>query len=308
MYLQSLALISALSCSTASILRVDNHGHDPAFIGNNTDLSWLVNGNETDRAIGSCGCSSDSTDRIVGGAVIKPHSLPYQAFVLAGGYMCGATILNKRYVLTAMHCIYTPDGKKHDIKGVRVMVGEHNICDGVNEGGQNLKVAAYIANPDYKAGGVDHDIGILKLAEDIKLGAKVKPACLPTDKKKMYTGMDAVVSGYGNQVGYQPGQIVKNKISCNLKSTTVKVLSNKDDKCLWLTGFEDPRIICGFKKGTDSCQGDSGGPLMVKEGGKHTVVGVVSWGIGCAGDTPGIYARVTNYLDWIKTSIADGEC
>ena len=48
--------------------------------------------------------------------------------------------------------------------------------------------------------------------------------------------------------------------------------------------------------------------LMVKEGGKHTVVGVVSWGIGCAGDTPGVYARVTNYLDWNKTSIADGEC
>jgi len=303
----SLVFISVLACSSTSILRADNHGHDPAFIGDNPDLSWMVNGTETDRAIGSCGCSSD-LDRIVGGAVVKPFSLPYQAFVLAGHFMCGGTILNKRYVLTAMHCIYSPDGKKIPESQVHVMVGEHNICDGVNEGGQNIKVAAYIKNPSYKIGGVDNDIAILKLAEDIKFGDKVKPACLPTDNKKMYDGMDGIVSGYGNQVGSQPGQIVKNKISCNLKSTTVKVLSTKSEACQWLTGFEDPRVICGYQKGTDSCQGDSGGPMMVKEGGKHTVVGVVSWGIGCAGDTPGIYTRVSHHLDWIKKSIADGEC
>ena len=44
---------------------------------------------------------------------------------------------------------------------------------------------------------------------------------------------------------------------------------------------------------------------MVKEDGRWTVVGVVSYGLGCArSGYAGVYARVTNYLDWINENIA----
>ena len=67
--------------------------------------------------------------------------------------------------------------------------------------------------------------------------------------------------------------------------------------------------MCAYAAGTDSCQGDSGGPLVVKEDGRYTVVGVVSYGIGCAStNTAGVYARVNNYLDWINSNVADGWC
>merc|ERR1711874_941435 len=59
---------------------------------------------------------------------------------------------------------------------------------------------------------------------------------------------------------------------------------------------------------TDTCQGDSGGPLTVPENGKYTLVGVVSYGWGCASSTPGIYARVQGFLPWIKNLISSGEC
>ena len=54
-------------------------------------------------------------------------------------------------------------------------------------------------------------------------------------------------------------------------------------------------MICGGQTGKDSCQGDSGGPLMCNINDEPTLVGIVSWGNGCAGaNSPGVYAEVAN--------------
>ena len=65
-------------------------------------------------------------------------------------------------------------------------------------------------------------------------------------------------------------------------------------------------IVCAGQEGIDSCQGDSGGPL-VQFGDNCEAVqwGVVSWGIGCAQPNyPGVYARVTEALDFINGQLA----
>lgn len=52
-------------------------------------------------------------------------------------------------------------------------------------------------------------------------------------------------------------------------------------------------------------QGDSGGPLIlysISPYGITTpfVVGITSFGQGCAMDIPGVYTRVSEYMDWIE--------
>merc|ERR1711962_419914 len=297
--------LSWLNDPVADRKKWDDHGPFP--IGNTTDFSWL-NSNVTGRVVNDCDCAA-ATNRIVGGAENNPkYSLPYQIFFSANGYMCGGTIINKRYVLTAMHCLFAQDGSKHPVERTKVILGEHNLCDGVNEGGQEIAVERYIERDDYNKDTLKNDIAILKLKSDIKFTANVKPACFPTDASRSYAGFQSITSGWGGTVQYHHGQPVNQQTSCVLKSTGLKILDAKDTACRQVTKGEDKTMMCAFKQGTDTCQGDSGGPLVVKENGKYVVVGVVSYGFGCASVTPGVYARVTNYLHWIKANTGDGSC
>ena len=53
--------------------------------------------------------------------------------------------------------------------------------------------------------------------------------------------------------------------------------------------------------GIDTCQGDSGGAMVCEVRGRQAVMGLTSWGYGCGRpNRPGVYTRVSDYLDWIN--------
>merc|ERR1711915_546239 len=256
----------------------------------------------SNRATNTCGCGrTAASNRIVGGKEATPHSLPYQAFIEScfNSYcmVCGGTLLNKRYVLTAAHCI---QDRGNVAFRVTVVLGEHNVRSNSEAIAPQVIRASLIKRDDYNSRTYNNDIAILKLSQDAVFNDNVIPACLPTNPNNMYVGQSAKVSGWGH-TGARSSNV--------LKETDVTIVDKSDATC---TPYGNPipnSKMCAYKANTDSCQGDSGGPLALQENGKYTVVGVTSYGRGCARPgLAGVYARVTNYLDWINSNIADGWC
>jgi len=258
-----------------------------------------------DRATTDCGCGGApaAAGRIVGGAEVSPrHSRPYQAYLQScstqGCAMCGATLINKRYAITAMHCV---EGAVNLV----VSLGEHSISSNSETlPAQTIRVERVVRRPDYTEADVNNDIALLRLSSEVVFTSHVVPACLPTDPGRSYAGATAHVSGWGTT--QESGDT-----SSVLKETQQTILANTDPVCV--TGAGDSPVpaskLCAYTRGSDSCQGDSGGPLVVREEGRWTLVGVVSYGVGCARPGyAGVYARVSHYLDWIRQNVADGWC
>merc|ERR1719362_745696 len=272
---------------------------------------------EEERAINTCNCAPVSaSDRIVGGKEVNPkYKLPYQVLVSPCNkegrcLMCGGTILNKRYVVTAAHCLYGGNDQM-TLKGgatFRVMLGEHDHCKSTSS---FVLASAVHKHPKFDLNNPsgDNDIAILKLSKDLTFSDKIKPVCLPTSATKDYSGKASTVSGWGGTKAYTPLNPVDQPRQCALKEAIVEILKPSSTKCSNFIGDPPhPTMLCAWAKGKDACQGDSGGPLTVAENGKYVLLGVVSYGSGCATEHPGVYARVQGFLPWIKKIIADGEC
>ncbi|GFO48526.1 serine protease [Plakobranchus ocellatus] len=109
-----------------------------------------------------------------------------------------------------------------------------------------------------------------------------------------------VVTGWGND---HTGNSQR-----HLQKVSIPVQSNA--KCNeWLEGeWVTSNMMCaGFEEGgKGSCFGDSGGPLVCKKNGVWKLAGIVSGSVyfSCANpNKPGIYTRVSSYLDWIDEKI-----
>ena len=63
-----------------------------------------------------------------------------------------------------------------------------------------------------------------------------------------------------------------------------------------------PFSLCTLNKpGEGMCSGDSGGPLVAND----KLIGIVSWGFLCATGAPDVFARVSEFNDWIIRTMAD---
>lgn len=193
-----------------------------------------------------------------------------------------------------------------EASSVQATIGDLRIT--VADGEQVVGIEKVTPHQQYSACSYSHnnyDIAILKTTKPMawiftKDGfGSVNRICLPHPNDDYEEGANVTVSGWGVM---SEGE---GTISNSLNAVDVPVVPIDECKVVYGQRVNKDHVCAGLKQGgKDSCQGDSGGPLMRTRGGQKELVGIVSFGYGCAQPgSPGVYTKVSHYIDWIEQNL-----
>ncbi|XP_069676163.1 venom serine protease 34-like [Periplaneta americana] len=231
--------------------------------------------------------------RIIGGVDAKLHEFPMMAALLDLHYdqlYCGATIIAKRYAVTAAHCaIYK------NVENIGLLVGDHISSSLDTKNALLHLLLRFVVHPEYDTKTHLNDIALVHVGADILFNGIVGPACLPFRfTRETFVGRTVVALGWG---------VTKFEgVNSNVLQKVGLTVVNDRDCFRMYQGMTSSDQICTYAQGKDACQNDSGGPILLIDNNRVYLVGVISYGVACGTIMPGVNTRVTSYLDWVRNS------
>uniref|UniRef100_A0A182SZ29 Peptidase S1 domain-containing protein n=1 Tax=Anopheles maculatus TaxID=74869 RepID=A0A182SZ29_9DIPT len=228
--------------------------------------------------------------KIVNGTDAAIENYPFVVSLrgASGGHSCGGSIITKRWILTAAHCVdYTTPLYQ------TVQVGRTNISRTEDE--SIYAIESVVIHPNYNpSDSYIDDIALLKLSKPLVFSEQVQPVRLPKRFFEIDTLQSELVTlvGWGRNASDGPVQTTLQQID---------YYAVPNEQCNQIHGNHIyPSQICAAEPGggKGQCSGDSGGPLMYKQ----FQVGIVSWSIKpCAvAPYPGVLTKVSYYVDFIN--------
>lgn len=245
----------------------------------------------------SCGLVHET--RIVGGEEADPEDNLWMAAIIKSKPVsgevrpfCGGSLITRRHILTAAHCL---EGLAP--RDVLVRLGSYDFDDATASSlSADFAIDQFRVPAQYSKKTHMADLAIMRLKTPLTTTDNYRTVCMPQPRRS-YVGTLGTVTGYGSQ-----SQTFR-RAAPKLRQVTVPIWENRKCSVVYKKNMTESFLCAGFEDGgKDACQGDSGGPLVVEGPNERMmVVGVVSHGIGCGSPGyPGVYSRVTSFIDWIE--------
>ncbi|MCO5250940.1 MAG: trypsin-like serine protease [Candidatus Kapabacteria bacterium] len=243
--------------------------------------------------------------QIIGGVNADIEDYPWQIAIFtvdADGnleeQMCGGSIIDPFWILTAAHCVLEDAHKTQKIVA-------HITRRSQPDQGQVIEISDYIIHEGFDTEIIQNDVALLRLAYPIdtsKFGSKPIRLLSPDEEQNglISPGTMATTTGWGMTT-------YGGDASEWLQVTSLPIISLETAN-QWFSETNVPievttdMLPCGYEEGgKSSCHGDSGGPLFVKDNtDTWALAGITSWGAICAGvKQPAVYTRVPYFYDWI---------
>ncbi len=252
--------------------------------------------------------AASPSSAVVGGSDAAPGEFPSVAEITFGVFGCTGTLIDSTHVLSAGHCgsatgalVGSPIAWPTPLIDVRI--GSNKTGEG-----EQVPVSSVAISPDYLGLSDRNDLSILTLSRP-SVHAPT-PVAGAGERSIWNPGVLATIAGWGDTTGNSDFSDTLQKAQVPI--TTDAYCADAYGENDGLTGgFDAETMVCaGYPEGgVDTCQGDSGGPLFADGSGGRRVVGVTSWGNGCAeAGFPGVYARVadTKLRTWVESVAPNG--